>query len=168
MRNKILITLIIAVAVIAQTAVNFQTCGAAAIPPSSLQAVIEGWRSAGCNEVHLRYDMPNQVWLGYAVKIDVTPSITVSGAGTSEVNGTYTQRGTHNGRPYYNKASEPDGVDASSIFWDTNDSNWYISGADTSSLYRSTGADDVATPDLVPAWEPVGDGVNPSPTVSAS
>jgi len=45
----------------------------------------------------------------------VIPSIIVAGAGTAAVNGTYTERGTANGFPYYNLVGEPDDPDSKAV-----------------------------------------------------
>lgn len=43
------------------------------------------------------------------------PNLVVSGAGTTAANGTYSERGTYNGFPYYNKIGEGDDPEANSI-----------------------------------------------------
>jgi len=86
------------------------------------------------------------------------PNIVVSGAGTSDANGTYVYGGKTFGKPYYTKGSEliswfGMGYDVWGIF------------VDGLSVYEST--DDVATPDLVTTWTAVNDGSLPVPTVTA-
>lgn len=101
-----------------------------------------------------------------SVKITATATgMIVAGAGTTAVNGHYTENGTYNGYPAY----ELDGggqwiwmYTEFILFW-----QWTISPAkdDISSYYYSVG--DVATPDLATGW---GVGVNyiaPVPTVVA-
>jgi len=44
-------------------------------------------------------------------------AVIVSGAGTAEANGTYTVRGTINGKPYYNIIGSPDSEFSFSIVW---------------------------------------------------
>jgi hypothetical protein len=88
-------------------------------------------------------------------------SALVSGAGTAEVNGTYTPRGTNAGKAYYNLAGEPDGTSASSIMWDGG--QWVIFTSIGDGAYFST--EDVSNPWDVSTWR-VGDGVEPTPTVT--
>jgi hypothetical protein len=90
-------------------------------------------------------------------------SIQVTGAGTAAANGTYTLTGTSNGKNYYNKSGTTTFV--SSVWWDGG--AWGIYNSIGQDLYYSSGADDVATPDLVPTWG-LGSapGSNPVPTVT--
>ena len=81
----------------------------------------------------------------------------VSGAGTSEVNGTYVESGTYDGgRPKYV-------YDNYVLIWS---SGWGIVTQDFSSVYYASD-DDVATPDLCTTWKVVMDGELPAPTVTA-
>jgi hypothetical protein len=86
-----------------------------------------------------------------------TGNIVVSGAGTGFVNSLYVPTGTENGRTKYLFAGE-----GTEIVWNGFD-GWNIKQAAVN-LYFGLG--DVATPDLVPAWE-VGTGQAPAPTVAA-
>lgn len=85
----------------------------------------------------------------------VTGTMVVSGAGTSDANGTYTYAGENSGKPYYSKGSD-------TITWfDVMGLKlWNLGG-----LYQST--DDVATPDLVTTWT-VSAGSLPLPTVTSA
>ena len=47
----------------------------------------------------------------------VCSNVLVTGAGTCEVNGIYTYRGTYEGKPYYNLTGKPSGVLANGLFW---------------------------------------------------
>lgn len=94
------------------------------------------------------------------------PSMLVSGAGTSAVNGLYIQTGTVNGRAYYNKSGTASNQHA--ISWEVSGvGEWGIFGASGSPPYYST--DDVATPDLVTTWtvNGFGGGSGPAPTVTS-
>lgn len=87
--------------------------------------------------------------------------VVVSGAGAPLANGTYTQRGTLNGKPYYNLTSNPDSTVNNQIAWDG--TQWTMYGA----LYVSP--DDTVRPDLavfVPAASH--GGALPAPTVTHS
>jgi hypothetical protein len=82
----------------------------------------------------------------------------VSGAGTSDANGTYTEVDTYNGKPrYYN--------DTYYIYWfvDPRGGDYWKIGT---TLYRDNDLLDVATPDLVEEWFTVS-GTPPAPTVTA-
>ena len=85
----------------------------------------------------------------------VTGTVTVSGAGTSEANGTYVYAGDAYGKPYYSKGS-----DTITWFDAMGFKLWNLGG-----LYQST--DDVATPDLVTTWT-VSAGSMPVPTVTST
>lgn len=55
-----------------------------------------------------------------SIMISTTPvsagvNAIVAGAGTAAANGTYSERGTYNGFPYYNKIGEGDDPEANSI-----------------------------------------------------
>ena len=81
-------------------------------------------------------------------------NIIVSGAGTSAVNGTYTESGTFGGRPKYV-------YDNYVLVWS---SGWVIGTSDYVTAYYVSN-DNVATPDLCTTWE-VFDGEPPVPTVT--
>lgn len=86
-------------------------------------------------------------------------SAVVSGAGTAEVNGTYTPRGTNSGKPYYNLVGQPDNLIVASIAWQ---GAWVIWGLMGDGWYFST--DDTAFP-----WEAIfleDNGDSPAPSVS--
>jgi len=87
------------------------------------------------------------------------PDIIVSGAGTSDANGTYEYAGETFGKPYYTKGSE-------SISWFGLGYDVWAIFVDGLSVYEST--DDVATPDLVTTWTAVNTGIAPVPTVTAA
>ena len=82
-------------------------------------------------------------------------NIIVSGAGSSEVNGTYVESGTIEGRPKYV-------YDNYVLLWA--DGAWIIGTSDYVTAYYYSN-DDVATPDLCTTWE-VEDGEPPVPTVT--
>jgi len=84
-------------------------------------------------------------------------AVIVSGAGSTEVNGTYTERGIDVGKRYYNLVGQPDSFGFYLIRWDG--SSWRIS-ADDEDLYMS-GSDTEFPWDAV--WE-VSNGVDPVPT----
>ena len=84
----------------------------------------------------------------------VTGTVTVSGAGTSEANGTYIYAGELYGKPYY-------ALGENMLFWYGAGGYWVLA-----SSYYST--DDVATPDLVTTWNVVNDGIAPVPTVTST
>lgn len=95
--------------------------------------------------------------------------IIVSGAGTTTVNGTFTERGSVNGYPYYNLLGE---VDSTTVYVIKHDptglgSRWRIYGPAGDDEYIASSAGAQATPDLVPAWS-VWWGMAPVPTVTAS
>lgn len=89
----------------------------------------------------------------------------VSGAGTGSVNGTYTQTGTYDGRPYYNLS----GTDPTqySIVW-ADSSYWFITDSGGLENGRYYNADDVASPDLCTHPWDVGAADYPAPTVTAA
>lgn len=91
------------------------------------------------------------------------PSMSVSGAGTAVVNGTYTERGTHNSKPYYNMVGQGDSTTQYAIVWDG--SVWAIQDDIGQGSYDSN--EDVATPDLVGFWA-VNKGSAPAPTVTVA
>lgn len=91
--------------------------------------------------------------------------VVVTGAGTAEVNGTYTQRGTFNDKPYYNLANSVSNHTVSSIYFDG--PNWLVQDSGGNALYHSDGIYEY--PWLVATWinenSPTGD---PVPTVTHS
>ena len=78
----------------------------------------------------------------------------VSGAGSSECNGTYVETSVYNDKPSYSKGVEEE------IYWDGTRWRIYNGGI----YYYST--ENVATPDLVVTWQKQF-GVLPLPTVTA-
>ena len=82
-------------------------------------------------------------------------NIIVSGAGSSEVNGTYAVVGEEGGKPLYANSDIQ-------IVWDID--KWIIMYSPTQFIYYLS-EDDVATPDLCTTWE-VYDGEPPVPTVT--
>ena len=97
-----------------------------------------------------------------AVSGDIAFSATtVSGAGSGEVNGTYTYRGENNGKPYYNLVGEPDSIEASSVNWIGD--RWVIANSLLTELYESL--EDTGFPWLVETWSAAGFGENPTPTL---
>ena len=85
-------------------------------------------------------------------------NIIVSGAGSSEVNGTYAVVDEAGGKPLYANNANSDIV----IVWDSG--AWNIADMSTQVMYYIS-EDDVATPDLCTTWE-VADGEPPVPTVT--
>ena len=86
-------------------------------------------------------------------------NIIVSGAGSSEVNGTYVDTGELSGnKPVYENNANSDIL----IVWDSGE--WIIENMSTFAIYYFSG-DDVATPDLCTTWE-VYDAEPPVPTVT--
>ena len=86
-------------------------------------------------------------------------NIIVSGAGSSEVNGTYAVADEGGGKPAYANNANSDIV----IGWGLG--TWLIMNSSTRFIYYFSG-DDVATPDLCTTWE-VYYGEPPVPTVTA-
>lgn len=87
-------------------------------------------------------------------------NIIVSGAGSSEVNGTYVDTGQLSGnRPVYANNANSDIV----IVWDNG--AWIIGNMSTQDRYYFS-SDDVATPDLCTTWEVDYDRQPPVPTVT--
>ena len=84
-------------------------------------------------------------------------NIIVSGAGSTEVNGTYAVVDEGGEKPAYANNANSDIV----IVWD---GAWLIMNLSTSVIYYFS-YDDVATPDLCTTWE-VADGEPPVPTVT--
>jgi len=86
-------------------------------------------------------------------------NIIVSGAGSSEVNGTYAVVDEAGDKPVYaNNANSDIGIG-----WDGID--WLIMNPSTRAIYYYS-EDDVATPDLCTTWEVHLDGELPVPTVT--
>ena len=92
-------------------------------------------------------------------------SALVAGAGTGAANGTYTYRGTRNGKPFYNLTGQPNNDNVSAIYWDTDgDGQWFINDSGASLLYAS----DItlaAFPWDSASWSAFG-GSEPVPTVT--
>ena len=84
-------------------------------------------------------------------------NIIVSGAGSTEVNGTYAVIGEEGGKPLYANKANSDII----IIWA---GNWVIADSSTEFIYYFSN-DDVATPDLCTTWE-VHEGEPPVPTVT--
>jgi len=85
-------------------------------------------------------------------------NIIVSGAGSTEVNGTYAVIGEEGGKPAYaNNANSDIGIG-----WGSG--AWTIANMSTQVMYYLS-EDDVATPDLCTTWE-VNEGKPPVPTVT--
>ena len=86
-------------------------------------------------------------------------NIIVSGAGSTEVNGTYAVIGEGFGKPVYANNANSDIV----IGWDSG--AWFIVNSSGTQVIYYYSEDDVATPDLCTTWE-VADGEPPVPTVT--
>lgn len=86
-------------------------------------------------------------------------NIIVSGAGSTEVNGTYAVIGEEGGKPLYANNANSD----IQIVWG-GDGAWFIANMSTFVMYYLS-EDDVATPDLCTTWK-VADGEPPVPTVT--
>jgi hypothetical protein len=98
-----------------------------------------------------------------AVSGDIAFSATtVSGAGSNEVNGTYTYRGESNGKPYYNLVGEPDNADTASVSWIGD--RWIIVNSLQGERYESL--EDTGFPWLVETWIVAGSGESPVPTLT--
>jgi len=82
-------------------------------------------------------------------------NIIVSGAGSTEVNGTYVENGELGGRPYYENGDY-------AIGWDA---GWLILNI-TELIFYYIGEGNVATPDLCTKWELDESGELPVPTVT--
>jgi hypothetical protein len=89
-------------------------------------------------------------------------SVLVSGAGSEEANGTYTERGEVNGRSYYNLVGESDFPTEYSIYWQGD--RWAITDFQGDFYYEANV--DVESPWLVEAWELSDIGTGPVPTVT--
>jgi len=88
-------------------------------------------------------------------------AVVVAGAGTGSVNGSYTQRGTRNGRPYYNLIGQADNPTVSAVTY--NGMGWDI--ADSGGAPQYTG--DATNPWDV-TWTLTGTGSDPVPTVTST
>jgi predicted butyrate kinase (DUF1464 family) len=86
-------------------------------------------------------------------------AVVVSGAGTISANGTYTERGVNDGKPYYNLVGASDTFDINSVYW--GGEAWGITGEDP--LYTSD--EDVAFPWQVVTWS-MSSGDAPAPTLT--
>jgi len=88
----------------------------------------------------------------------------VAGAGSAGANGSYSRRGTHNGKSFYNLVGQGDEPQTNAISWDG--SKWTIYADGITDYYEST--DDTQFP-----WEAGftpggGSGGDPNPTVSGA
>jgi hypothetical protein len=87
-------------------------------------------------------------------------AVVVSGAGSTEINGTYTMTGTHNGKPYYNKG----GLSVFDQFAISNSgAGWEIYDEGGDILYETS--NNPAFPWLVTSWV-VSIGVLPVPELT--
>jgi hypothetical protein len=100
-------------------------------------------------------------WLVEETETGGNSSVSVSGAGSSEVNGTYTYRGDYNSKGYYNLVGEDDNTTTNAIGW--SGSNWFINDSVADTFYESN--EDVEFPWLVTSWS-ITEGANPAPTVT--
>jgi len=90
-------------------------------------------------------------------------AVIVSGAGSTQVNGTYTERGEYSGKPYYNLVGELDDIYFSSILWE--EGTWYIYDFTGSNFYQSL--ENVSFPWLVEEWDwQEANGTPPAPTLT--
>ncbi len=99
---------------------------------------------------------------------DGTDAVTVAGTlivGVG-VNGLYTARGTHAGKPFYNRADYPSNYLAESIYWnpDSLPPSWRITNDGGADAYHSNDA--AATPDAAVTWVS-DDYPHPLPVVTA-
>jgi hypothetical protein len=104
--------------------------------------------------------MLSQWLVGEKEETQGASSVLVSGAGSEEANGTYTETGEANGKKYYNKEGSLD--DISAISWNGIDS-WIIWSDGASEIYQSL--DDVEFPWQVTTWNEA-DGGPPLPTIT--
>lgn len=88
----------------------------------------------------------------------------VAGAGTAAVNGTYTPRGVHDGKPYYNLEGLPDDPTLGAITWYDGAVGWFIFDnlAGDNTYYSNEAVD---FPWEVTTWS-LSDGIEPAPTVT--
>jgi hypothetical protein len=64
-------------------------------------------------------------------------AVIVSGAGVLALNGTYTERGIFQGKPYYNLVDWPDNEMSNAISFLEGDMTWYIWSLDDGGYYAS-------------------------------
>jgi hypothetical protein len=76
-------------------------------------------------------------WLVGETETGGNSSVAVSGAGSSEANGTYTYRGDYNGKGYYNLVGEADSTTENVIIWSDED-RWNIHVTSEDTLYTSS------------------------------
>lgn len=89
----------------------------------------------------------------------------VSGAGTSAINGSYTQRGTASGKPFFNLVGQPDSNMAYCIVW--TGTKWVI--LDSLGLVNYSSTDDTTLPSLATFSIDSGEiGVAPAPTLTST
>jgi hypothetical protein len=101
-------------------------------------------------------------WLvGEKEEVAGPSSVLVSGAGSEEVNGVYTERGTFNGKPYYNLVGEDSDTNIHAIVWETATDEWRIRPEDD--FYASTS--DTTFPWQATNWQ-IQSGDAPVPTVT--
>ena len=114
---------------------------------------------ASAADVPRRY-MLSQWLVGEKEEVAGPSSVLVSGAGSSEVDGVYTETGEEGGKKYYsiNGSISPF---ASSIVWDG--SVWLINDSNESTFYTST--DDTEFPWQVTEWM-ADNAASPPPTVT--
>ena len=117
-----------------QSGIDFTTCGSISITPSNLQSIITGWRTAGCTDVHLRWDEQNNRWLGHSTRTEITNNLFVYNAGIATANGTYTFRGIHNGRPFYNLMGEATSTTLSAVVF--GGGQWLMTDSTGNELYQ--------------------------------
>jgi len=104
--------------------------------------------------------MLSQWLVGEKEEVAGPSSVLVSGAGSEEVNGVYTERGEFNGKPYYNLVGQPDDLDNYNILWDGSD--WYINFEEVDYYFSD---EDVDFPWEVTGWTE-SNGDTPAPTVT--
>lgn len=134
-------------------------CSAVSVPLSEVSQRIAKFEADGCVDLRVKRT-PNGLWRISKYEPSAA-TVVVSGAGSPEINGIYTQRGIVYGKPWYNLEGEPDNTDLFAIWW--NGLNWEIYNQDAATAYTSD-EEDIATPDLVTHWN-LGDGSAPAPTV---
>jgi len=113
---------------------------------------------ASAADVPRRY-MLAQWLVGEKGEVAGPSSVLVSGSGSAEANGTYTETGEANGKKYYNSSGSS--IEISSISWDG--SAWAIWNDGASESYTST--DDVEFPWQVTTWSGA-EGGQPLPTTT--
>ena len=100
-------------------------------------------------------------WLVEETETGGNSSVSVSGAGSSEVDGIYTYSGENEGKPYYNLSGFST-FGQSSVSW-TDDAKWIVFPESGDAFYESE--DDVEFPWQVTTWVEV-EGGSPIPTVT--